>query len=412
MLSQYRRSLLPALLILVCLTLPGDAFGFQKLKIGNGALLRKMFGGRDDDPSPKKAEKPPAKAAEKKAESKLPFGSSMSRSAFEETRRKLEEDARRMQDDLRNRFKSPFSTNRETSPQVPTPASPQAMKSVMSGQAAQRNTAQPLVRSGITPRDAGPQNQPRVTAESRRPRTPTTPPQLTFDQPAPAQQPPGGLPTGPGFGVIGTTAAGGGIQVRQVKPGSAAESIGIRPGDLLENVAGLDLSAVEEIDAITNVMQDGDQFEVAFRRNGQRQSRMLSGAAIAQTPAPPQDRQNWPQHRSSDSLPLQPISSRNTSGRLTPPSSQFEPMIQRPHPETEMRPTPPTNSSQVEKMQEQLEQQQRTIQQLQQQLKNQRAIQPKAPQRSVPQPQVTLPQVKSVEEDDNLGLELNLEPPR
>lgn len=407
MLFQYRRSFLSALLIMVCLTLPGDAFGFQKLKIGNGALLRKMFGGRDDEATPKKAEKPPAKATDKKGESKLPFGSSMSRSAFEETRRKLEEDARRMQEDLRNRFKSPFSTNRETSPQPPSPTSSQSMRSVLSAQPTNRNVPQPLVRSGITPRDAGPENQPRVTAESRRPRTPSTPSQLPVPPLTTAQQAPRGLPAGPGFGVIGISATGGGIQVRQIKPGSAAESIGIQPGDILENVAGLDLSAVEEIDAITNVMQEGDQFEVAFRRNGKPQSRTLSGAAVAQLPAPPRDRQNWPQHRSSDSLPLQPASSRNTTGRLTPPSSQFDPLIQRMQPGTGSRPTPTTVSPQVLKMQEQLQQQQRTIQQLQQQLKRQQSIQPQAPQRPIPQPEV-----KSVEEDDNLGLELNLEPPR
>lgn len=411
---QYHRILLPALVVTVVLTIPAPAFA-QKLKIGNGALLRKMFGGRDDEDSdrektPEKAKPTPAEQPEKrpwydfenKQQERRPETPALGRETFDDVRRKLEEDTRRLQEDLRNKFKSPFAQNQPepnnaaangrlqpTSPRpLSSPPNASAVRSVMDPRA--RNgiapdSNQPLLRPGTDySASLGPQNQPRVTAESRRATTPV--PRSAQPLPGPQDNPSSllGSGEGPGFGVTGQALSAGGIKVISVQPDSVAAMIGIRPNDVLENVAGLEISETQEIDAITNVLQGDDQFEIGFRRAGRPQTKMISGSLVA--------------------------SSRMPAG-ATPPAPAFDSQ----------------NQPQMAQLQQQLQQQQLVIQQLRAQLQRQQSAADSgmparltAPQTSNSRPALesglrppTRPSNSAPPALENdFDLELNLEPPR
>lgn len=388
MITQSRNLLLPILLLVAVLAAPSPAFAFQKLKIGNGALLKKMFGGRDDrDDKPKDREPEREREPEKKApwydfeaarknrsEPRQPLAAP-GRESFEQTRKRLEDDARRMQDELRQKLAAPFQrppasaqrnaadalTGRPTP--VDPPTGPRSMASVLDGT---NRKPEPLVRSGMQ-RSVGPQNQPRISAQTRRP---TEQPDPIPTQGTTLDSVGGG---DPGFGVAGKSLGKRGIQVTQVQPGSAAESIGIRPGDVLENVAGLELSSVEEIDAITNVLQPEDQFEVAFRRDGKPETRMLSGNQIPEKAG----RRANPPPISQTPLRGEGQTARSLAGNSS-------------------------NQTEIVRLQQQIESQQRTIRELRAKLQQQASIAP------LPSPENTAPAAL----DDELSLELNLEPPR
>lgn len=350
------------------LLLPDTSYGFQKFKLGNGALLRKVFGKEDPKSDDSKEKKQPEKAEPKKSLWPSPGDSKTKseRPSFDETRRKLEEDARRLQEDLRKKFKSPFQNNpqtpsRESKPSLsayaPTtdPAvNRNGLRSVMD-QSQSKPTVNPYIASGRMPRNAGPQNQPRVPAPNRQPTIARSP--ATNDGQIPAAA------AGPGFGIIGRPTAGGGIQVTDVRPDSMADSIGVRRGDVLTSVAGLELSAVEEIDAITNVLQKEDQFEVFFNRNGKQISKMMSGM-------PTQQKQ---------------IAGKLSSNRSVLPLSEAV-----------------ASNKELIRMQQQLEKQQAMIRQLRKQLQERNASTLPAPSTNMAPPEL----------ESDFGMELNLEPPR
>lgn len=59
-----------------------------------------------------------------------------------------------------------------------------------------------------------------------------------------------------------------GLRILSVKTRSVAEKIGLRAGDVLVSVAGLEIEHVQEIDSLVEVLEAGDAFEIEFLRQG------------------------------------------------------------------------------------------------------------------------------------------------
>jgi len=138
--------------------------------------------------------------------------------------------------------------------------------------------------------ELGPRNQPRVPvlsssgpasqrgAEPRRIEDPRTTLRQPISDPVGGSADLGRVNQSPGaFGVImDEKAVGPGIKVRQVRPRSMAAHIGLRPGDVIKTIAGLDIAAVEEIDSLVEVLEPEDQFEIVYLRDGKPQSQLFS----------------------------------------------------------------------------------------------------------------------------------------
>ena len=62
-----------------------------------------------------------------------------------------------------------------------------------------------------------------------------------------------------------------GLKILSVKTRSVAEKIGLRAGDVLVSVAGLEIEHVQEIDSLVEVLEAGDAFEIEFLRQGKPQ---------------------------------------------------------------------------------------------------------------------------------------------
>ena len=59
-----------------------------------------------------------------------------------------------------------------------------------------------------------------------------------------------------------------GIVVTRVVPGGNAATAGVRPGDLVIEVGGAELTSMEEFNSIAEVMSQGDQLEFKFQTRG------------------------------------------------------------------------------------------------------------------------------------------------
>lgn len=286
----------------------------DKLKIGNGAILRRMFG--DAESAKKSVEK--AKTAQKEA--------------LESTRQRINNETERLKEKLG--FKQPStdseegdvgvdqsSASRDPNRTNPTNEprrqfSPQLPNNRLSISDQRRNQTPATAASGIVPPTSPssarskpgavkpgsppsalptPMEVPRllISDETPSPRNqPRVPNQPTFAAPlapTPFQTPgiPGPMPaeevsdpqpqpaTFGAFGII-VDAKATGLLIKAVKPKSVAAHIGLRPGDTIKNVAGLDVSVVEEIDSLVEVLEPEDEFEITFLRDGKPQTDSFS----------------------------------------------------------------------------------------------------------------------------------------
>lgn len=253
----------------------------ERPKLGNGALLKRIFGGeRNDSPSP-------ASSRNQKPEADSPDNTPAARAKakLDEARKQFQADAARMQQQLQKRIAGE-SPNDAASPASPAsaaaPAAPVAdtlgdqndFQSVLESRAALNvaNASPPIRsindRSFSSPAELGPQNQPRPGQNK------TNLPAAALD-PSNTAARTGALSQG--FGVEHSPGfKGQGVQVRRVAPGSIADSLGVQQGDVIKSVAGVELSTIEEIDSLTKILQPEDQFEVFFERNGKTVSKMMS----------------------------------------------------------------------------------------------------------------------------------------
>lgn len=70
------------------------------------------------------------------------------------------------------------------------------------------------------------------------------------------------------LGVSVTTAASGGVTVRQVGAGSAAASAGVKAGDVITAIDGTSVATAEKLRAIIAGHQPGDSVSLTIKRNG------------------------------------------------------------------------------------------------------------------------------------------------
>lgn len=288
----------------------------EKQKFGNGALLRRMFGAGE--------------AAKDSAKQSLEKARTAQKEALEATRRRISSDAEKLKETLG--LKQPAENLEETEKKAAanriagqtSPAleprnqfAPQApQRRSIADDSRERTPAKAI--SGATPRanasnsfqpkpnalpGAGPnqvKNQPRdiqvpelsITDETPAPRNqPRVPTQPTFAA-APPTIPTANQGTDApiveteetkpqpktfgAFGVIVSDDATAGLSIKSVKPKSVAASIGLRSGDTIKNVAGLDVTVVEEIDSLVEVLEPEDEFEITFIRDGKSQTQTFS----------------------------------------------------------------------------------------------------------------------------------------
>ncbi|MBL8889682.1 MAG: PDZ domain-containing protein [Planctomycetaceae bacterium] len=288
----------------------------EKVKIGNGALLRRMFGAGD--------------AAKDSAKQSLEKARTAQKEALDATRQRLSSDAEKLKEKLglkqpdentaqaeappadqskgepakralepRNQFapKAPqrrsiaddtrertpataisgatprtnLSNSLETKPNASSSGAPNRLKTQA------RDVQVPEL--SITDAAPAPRNQPRVPAQP----TFATPPPATSiasqgtDVPAVEMEDPKPQPkTFGAFGVIVSDDVAEGLRIKAVKPKSVAANIGLRPGDTIKNVAGLDVTVVEEIDSLVEVLEPEDEFEITFSRDGKPQTQNFS----------------------------------------------------------------------------------------------------------------------------------------
>ena len=262
-------------------------------KFGNGALLRRMFG--DSETAKQNAENARTKQKE----------------AFEATRQRIASDTERLKEKLgfkpaedgdkapaadpkTSRSNTATEPRAQFAPQPPnrlsitdqsrnlTPATPTAGNARPQTPMSRTNSASgtglrppgglptpnvlspsPVPRLAISDDPPGPRNQPRVPSQPTFAAPPTTPPLPSYDVEDPKPTP----VTFGAFGIIVDTKASG-LLIKAVKPKSVAAHIGLRQGDTIKNVAGLDVTGVEEIDSLVEVLEPEDEFEITYIRDG------------------------------------------------------------------------------------------------------------------------------------------------
>lgn len=125
-------------------------------------------------------------------------------------------------------------------------------------------------RLGGSDRMPGPVNQPRVPA------APTFAPASSSSRSVVGAV--DASPVEAKFGAFGAlaapaTSAGSGLLIKAVRPKSIAAQLGLLPGDLITNVAGLSVDFIEEIDSLVEVLEAEDEFDLTFQRGGKSQSK-------------------------------------------------------------------------------------------------------------------------------------------
>lgn len=328
-------------------------------KFGSGALLKKLFGNdRSDSEDKAKAEK--AAALAKEIAEKEKNLAQRSREKLEATRLQMQRDAERVQQKLKQTFggsigDAPRTSDDSTDPEqnktisnVPIIKAGPGMSSVLESNKRPypvRNASSPKVPNNMgqvtpSPLSVGPRNQPRVRPEA------TATPAGTSEVD----------PNSRTFGILADQQHNGkGIRVQQVAANSLAQSIGIKPGDVLQSIAGLDLSEVSEIDGITKVLQDDDQFEIYFTRNGKTVSKVMSlDGQIAPATEP-----NQPANASVVDFPGTPTTSLSDETPLYPTANR--------QPDRNASPTTPADLR-VQQLEQTLKSQQAIIRRLEQQI--------------------------------------------
>lgn len=286
----------------------------EKQKFGNGALLRRMFGSGE--------------AAKDSAKQSLEKARTAQKEALEATRRRISSDAEKLKETLgfkqpaenREEAEKKAAVNRNSGPASPAleprnqfaPQAPQRRS--IADDSRERTPATAISRA--TPRTNGPnQAKPnalpggapnRLETQSRNLQVPEF--SIGDNAPAPRNQP--RVPTQPtfaatppatadlkhradasilemeenkpqsktfgAFGVIVADDATAGLRIQSVKQKSVAASIGLRQGDTIKSIAGLDVTAVEEIDSLVEVLEPEDEFEIVFIRDGKSQTETFS----------------------------------------------------------------------------------------------------------------------------------------
>ncbi len=274
----------------------------EKIQIGNGAILRRLFGDGEPKPAKEKARTTP-------------------QDALTATRERITSDAEKLKEKLGIKD----SPNRPDGDAVSKPVgnrnanranSNVKPNSAFAPQAANRSPAATPNRNktNATP-TAGTTRPKAVASADKLPRVPITKPstsanppiqvprlELSDDVPEPKNQPrvpaeptyaspPRPLPssieeteerrppqpaTFGAFGIIVDSDETSGLLIKSVKPKSLAAHIGLRSGDLIKNVAGLDVSVVEEIDSLVEVLEPEDEFEITFVRDRKSQTQAFS----------------------------------------------------------------------------------------------------------------------------------------
>ena len=192
-----------------------------------------------------------------------------------------------------------------------------------------------------------------------------------------------------------------GLQVDQVSTRGAAWAAGIRRGDIIVSVGGIETANKDDLSGITQVLKDGDQIEFEIMRRGNKETVLVQfGEAPADTVIENDQGEGPAYNRFSDSdnpaatapprrnasRTLQPrsgmrsvldegVTSRKTSGatpswQVQPPSSRISQTrsSQIPGKASPAGQTHTLNPAEVKQLQRQLRQQQEQIQLLQRQL--------------------------------------------
>ena len=315
--------------------------GKEPPRIGNGALLKRMFGGSEDqtrgpgaERSGRNAPQKPTDLAAEKAKSPWDQARNATRESWEAGRQRFQADSDKLKErlGLKSAEESPAeptgigreaanlgreaanlgreaanpgrgpgvvwspdrqegAANRPVEPR--SNFAPQGgSRSSISDQGERSTVARPVsdlrqvpgrgnadagVRSplvggsvGDNNRVPGPINQPRVPAE----RTYAPAANLPRSVVVAAED----LPIELKFGAFGATAvpaarSGSGLVVKSVRPQSIAAQLGLLPGDIITNVAGIAVDFIEEIDSLVEVLEAEDEFDLTFQRAGKPQSK-------------------------------------------------------------------------------------------------------------------------------------------
>lgn len=123
---------------------------------------------------------------------------------------------------------------------------------------------------GDNDRMPGPMNQPRIPAAPAYAAAANLSRSVVVNSDA--------LPVETKFGAFGAIAApaatsGSGLVIKAVRPKSVAAQLGLLPGDVITNVAGIAVDFVEEIDSLVEVLEADDEFDLTFERGGKSQSK-------------------------------------------------------------------------------------------------------------------------------------------
>lgn len=84
-----------------------------------------------------------------------------------------------------------------------------------------------------------------------------------------------------GFGVIVQAAKNNDLVVTRVHPQGNGVAAGLRPGDIVKTVGGVELTSVEEYDQITKGLGGGDQMEFEVVRRGRPEKTLVTYGTLA-----------------------------------------------------------------------------------------------------------------------------------
>ena len=66
-----------------------------------------------------------------------------------------------------------------------------------------------------------------------------------------------------------------GVYVGKVRPGTVAESAGLRPGDVIKGLAGKRIRSISALDQLIDTVRPGDAVTVSFWRDGEDRTATL-----------------------------------------------------------------------------------------------------------------------------------------
>jgi len=308
--------------------------GKEPPRFGNGAFLKRIFGGPNDQPrgaadrSKRPNQQNSAETTADKAKASWDQARNATREGWEAGRQRLKADSDKLRERLgfksgeeeaesasndgpevpnsgreaANTGREPAvawrpdridpAANRPTEPRstfVPQGAarssiSDQAERAIVGRPASDRRpvpgrtvsgdvVASPMPVGGSlgdNDRMPGPMNQPRIPA------APAYAPAANLSRSVVVNS--DALPVEAKFGAFGAIAApaatsGSGLVLKAVRPKSVAAQLGLLPGDVITNVAGISVDFIEEIDSLVEVLEAEDEFDLTFQRGGKSQSK-------------------------------------------------------------------------------------------------------------------------------------------